>query len=103
METAESKKQAQFIIPPTLNRRIDEVDLTLANGNVDLLLDFEQCTFITVDGLEWLEELLLRAQSLQSLVHLKDVKPTVYKVFKVARIDSILRACGGAAPSGPVC
>ena len=103
METAKSKTQAQFMIPPILNRQIDEVDLTLANGNIDLLLEFSECNFITVDGLEWLEELLLRADSLNARVNLSNIKPSVYKVFKVARIDSILKACGSGVPSGPVC
>ena len=102
MET-ETKAQAQFVMPPNLNRQIDEVDLTLANGNVDLLLKFDNCDFISVEGLEWLEELLLRAQSLNSQVTLKNVKPSIYKVFKVARIDSVLKACGGSLPQGPVC
>jgi anti-anti-sigma regulatory factor len=87
-------------MPPVLNRQIDEVDLTLANGTVDLLLDFAQCNFISVDGVEWLEELLLRAESLSAKVGLKNVSPSIYKVFKVARIDSILKACRLEAPSG---
>lgn len=102
-ETAKTKNQASFQISAVLNRQIDEVDLTLAQGNADLILDFAACDFITVEGLEWLEELLLRSQSLQATVQLKNIKPSVYKVFKIARIDSVLRACGGVMPSGPVC
>lgn len=97
------KTQALFIIPPTLTRQIDEVDLTLASGSNNLVLDFSGCSFISVEGLEWLEELLMRAESLQSKVEIKDVAPSIYKVFKVARIDSILRACGGTATVGPAC
>lgn len=103
MTTAEKKHEATFMMPPSLNKRVDEVDLTLANGTVDVALDFNTCHFISVDGLEWLEELLLRAQSLNSEVKLKNVKPSIYKVFKVARIDSVLQACGSSTPSGPVC
>jgi len=30
--------------------------------------------------------------------------PSVYKVFKVAHIDSLLKACGSPGPAvGPVC
>lgn len=90
-------------MPQTLARQVDEVDLTLANGNLDLVLDFESCEFISVDGLEWLEELLMRAGSLGARIELKSVKPSVYKVFKVARIDSVLKACGSLSASGPVC
>ena len=101
--TSNSKNKANFVMPPNLSRQIHEVDFTLANGSVDLMLDFGQCNFISVEGLEWLEELLLRADSRGVAVNFKNVKPTVYKVFKVSRLDSVLKACGGAAPSGPVC
>lgn len=91
------------MMPERLTRQVEEVDLTLANGNVDLLLDFSPCKFISVDGLEWLEELLMRAESSGAKLELAGIKPSVYKVFKVARIDSVLKACGSARPSGPVC
>lgn len=97
------KTQAVFRMPATLSRAIDEVDRMLASGNLDLMLDFEGCKFITVEGLEWLEEVLLRASSLSSQVKLENVEPSIYKVFKVARIDHVLKACGGAPFMGPVC
>ena len=97
------KTQARFMLPGSLNRALVEVDATLAGGSSDLLLDFVDCTFVSVDGLEWLEELLLRADSGGALVEFKNVRPSIYKVFKVAKIDAVLRACGGPAPSGPVC
>lgn len=97
------KSQALFMLPGSLSKALPEVDVTLAGGNADIVLDFVDCGFITVDGLEWLEELLLRADSASAKVQLKNINPTVYKVFKVAKIDSVLRACGGAAASGPVC
>lgn len=103
MDTSSSKHQAHFVIPETLSKQVAEVDLTLANGNIDLLLDFSACKFISVDGLEWLEELLMRAESAAAKVDLKNVKPSVYKVFKVARIDSVLKACGSSIAAGPVC
>lgn len=98
-----TKSQAVFKMPDQLSTSIDEVDRLLAGGNLKLNLDFSECSFITVDGLEWLEELVLRASSLSAEVELTNVIPSIYKVFKVARIDSVLKACGGTAPSGPVC
>jgi anti-anti-sigma regulatory factor len=89
-------------IKGSLDRGLDHVDKVLAS-KVDLVLDFSECTFVTVDGLEWLEELLLRAESLQSNVRLVKMHPTVYKVFKVAHIRSLLKACDSPAPRGPVC
>ncbi|HEY9684201.1 MAG TPA: STAS domain-containing protein [Oculatellaceae cyanobacterium] len=86
----------------SLDRALDHVDKALAGG-ANLILDFSECTFVTVEGLEWLEELLLRAQSLRLEVHIVKVQPTIYKVFKVAHIGSILKACDSPAPRGPVC
>lgn len=94
---------AVFKMPEQLTRPIDEVDHMLANGNLKLNLDFSACTFVTVEGLEWLEELLLRSASLSSEVEFTNVIPSIYKVFKVARIDSVLKACGALVQSGPVC
>lgn len=92
-------------IEGSLERRIESVDRLFAKGLADLELDFSACSFITVDGLEWLEELLLRADSTKSSVHFVGVPPTLYKVFKVSHIDSLMRACGGLgkAASGPMC
>lgn len=92
-----------FLVPPQLMRVMDEVDRTLATGNVDVTLDFATCHFISVEGVEWLEELLLRASSLSANVELTNVPPSIYKVFKIARHDAIVRACGGMSASGPVC
>jgi hypothetical protein len=102
--TAASADPAPVIaIKGRLERRLDHVDKALAGGG-NLLLDFHECTFITVDGLEWLEELLLRAESLGSIVRLVRVPTSQYKVFKVAHIQSILKACGSPpAGMGPVC
>lgn len=97
------KTQSVFKAPEQLMRAIDDVDRLVAAGNVDLKLDFADCRFISVEGVEWLEELLMRAPSLSADVELINVIPSIYKVFKIARIDCIVKACGGMAPSGPVC
>jgi len=78
---------------------VDEIDKLLASGTVDLTIDFSGCTFVSVEGLEWLEEMLLRAASLQASVSFVNMRPPVYKVFKVAHIDSILRASGSPPPA----
>jgi anti-anti-sigma regulatory factor len=92
-----------FKIGGAIERGIDQVDRLLASGNIDLDLDFEQVNFISVDGLEWLEELLLRAQSQGATVSFSNVRPEQYKVFKVAHIDSLLAACSAMSRSGPAC
>jgi anti-anti-sigma regulatory factor len=91
-------------ITGTLDRSVEEADRLLAADKADILLDFSDCPFVTVDGLEWLEELLLRAESKKHTVSIDSVPPSVYKVFKVSHIAPILRACGSPTlPNGPVC
>lgn len=87
----------------SISRAIVDVERTLTVKKTELVLNFKEVTFISVEGLEWLEELLMRASSLSLPVSFVDVPPRVYKVFKVAHIESLLQACGGLARSGPVC
>ncbi len=105
---AEAKKTRileKIRIMGELERGLDDVDKILAAGKTDIELDFSACTFISVDGLEWLEEFLLRADSLGSTVTFVNVQTRVYKVFKVAHIDSLMRACGSPSQDaqGLVC
>ncbi|MFA6211218.1 MAG: STAS domain-containing protein [Candidatus Obscuribacterales bacterium] len=94
-EPAKQSRQVEKVrIMGELERGLDHVDKILATGKTDVELDFSACTFISVDGLEWLEEFLLRADSLKSTVTFVNVQSPVYKVFKVAHIDSLMRACG---------
>jgi len=92
-----------FNVKGSISKSISDVDRLLASGKIDLTLDFKEATFVSVDGLEWLEELLLRSQSLQAKVSFVNVSPEIYKVFKVAHIDSLLEACGALSQSGPAC
>lgn len=101
-ETGAAREAVSFRLPGPLVKGVDEVDKLLAEGNGDLKLDFADCTFISVEGLEWLEEMLLRAQSRGVVITFSNVTPSVYKVFKVAHIDSVMSACG-LPISGPVC
>ncbi len=96
------KDSVGFRLPGPLMKGLDDVDKLMASNSGDLALDFSDCTFISVEGLEWLEEMLLRAQSKGVSVTFSNVTPSVYKVFKVAHIDSIMGACG-LPISGPVC
>jgi anti-anti-sigma regulatory factor len=88
-----------------LNKNDESVEKHVAAGDKDLLVDFSDCTFISVAGLEWLESMLLKATSGQVTVTFIELPPTLYKIFKVARIESILGACGSppASSSAPVC
>ena len=78
------------------------MDQVIASG-ADVALSFREVSFISVAGLEWLEELLLRSKSQGAAVRFVDVPPTVYKVFKVAHIGSLLEACGAPVALGPAC
>ncbi len=93
-----------IVLAGSLDRGVEEVERILAADKTNIVLDFRNCTFITVEGLEWLEELLLRADSKKHDISITNVPPTVYKVFKVSHTDSILRACGAPAThSGSEC
>jgi anti-anti-sigma regulatory factor len=90
-------------LPLRLERAQDSVDHVLAAGK-HVTLDFGDCDFISVDGIEWLEEILLRSESLKSKITFVNLNPKLYKVFKVAHIDSLQKACGAPGPAaGPVC
>jgi len=88
-----------------LEKGLDHIDQMLVAGKGDLELDFGACTFISVDGLEWLEELLLRSESHKAQIRFVNLQPAQYKVMKVAHIDSLMRACGapGKDASAPMC
>jgi anti-anti-sigma regulatory factor len=86
----------------TVDRAVEDVDQVIASG-VAVAVSFREVTFVSVAGLEWLEELLLRSQSQGVSVRFVDVPPTIYKVFKVAHIGSLLEACGAVAALGPAC
>jgi hypothetical protein len=76
--------QQRFAMPRDLAKAIDEVDRALAADNNGVVL-------------------LLRSESYNAPVNFVNVPPKLYKVFKVAKIDSVLKACGGAANQGPAC
>lgn len=97
------KTDKTYMLAGSLEKAIDEVDRLLLAGGGNLVLDFGAATFVSVEALEWLEELIMRAGSAQVKVAFVNVPPTIYKVFKVAHIDSLLEACGALARSGPAC
>ena len=88
------KNHAEYKIEGVLDSDIAAVQKLLASGRINLTLDFSHCTFLSVAGLEWLEEMLFRAESTGSVVTFVNLNPTLYKVLKVAHIDSLLKACG---------
>ena len=95
----------KVFIVGALEKGLSDVDRLLASGKSDVQLDFAGCNFISVDGLEWLEELLMRADSAGKNVRFVNLQPPQYKVLKVAHIDSLMSACGapGSEASGPAC
>jgi anti-anti-sigma regulatory factor len=98
------KKHAEYKIEGKLERDAEAVQKLLISGKTSLTLDFSRCTFLSVAGLEWLEEMLFRAESTGSVVTFVNLSPTLYKVLKVAHIDSLLKACGAPGQdAGPKC
>lgn len=92
------------MISGILDRSKDDVDMLVANAKSGIVLDFSKCTFISVEGIEWLEELVIRLESKGLEIRFENMPPTIYKVFKVSHMDSILKACGAPSSAlGPVC
>ena len=104
-QTAEAERPLERVRAlGQLRDGLDEAERLMAEGKADVVIDLSACTDITVEGLEWLEEILLRSESFATTIHLENIPPPIYKVFKVARIDAILKACGApAAALGPNC
>ncbi len=98
-----SQMSKMVMLSGKLERAVDEVDHLLASGAKFAALDLSQVSFISVEGLEWLEEMLLRAQSLGAKISLTNIPSPIYKVFKVAHIDIILKACDSPSAQAPVC
>jgi len=102
--TTKIEPSETILVAGSLDRGLEEVERILAADEKNIVLDFRTCTFITVEGLEWLEEILLRAESKKHDIAIRNIRPTVYKVFKVSHTDSILRACGAPpTTSGSEC
>lgn len=104
-EREKNNSQIELVkLTGSLDKAKDDVDRLVASSNSDIVLDFSACTFVSVEGLEWLEELAIRLESKNVKVRFENIPPSIYKVFKVSHIDCVLKACG--APSsiqGPVC
>jgi len=96
-------KAQNYSIIGQVKGSIKEVDDLLAKGAAELNIDFANATFISVEGIEWLEELLLRSDSKGTKVNLQNIPTEIYKVFKVARIDAVMKACGMMPITGPHC
>ena len=104
MEKETNKGMHNYKIVGNLVRDDEAVEKFIAAGK-DLTIDFSECSFLSVAGLEWLESMLLKASSSKTSINFVGMSPTLYKVFKVARIESILNACGSpeVAPGNQAC
>ncbi|QQR59853.1 MAG: hypothetical protein IPG59_10330 [Candidatus Melainabacteria bacterium] len=107
--TANSKQQHNITIntikvPAIFNGEIPGAKKFAAESQSPIMINFAECTFITVDGLEWLEEFVISVEVTGKHCRFENMIPSIYKVFKVARIDCLLRSCGAPAiPEGAVC
>lgn len=91
-------------VPAYFDGEIQGAQKFLDENESPLVINFTQCTFITVDGLEWLEEYVTSVEAKNKSCRFENLKPSIYKVFKVARIDCLLRSCGSPGfPEGAVC
>ena len=81
----------------TSNEVIDNIFNSLENQLLDrkeISLGLGEVTFISVYFLERLEKVVTGAKELNVKIQITNVQPSVYKVFQVARVKSILEICG---------
>lgn len=91
-------------VPAYFDSEIQGAQKFMEESNSPLIINFAECTFITVDGLEWLENYVTQVEAQKKTCRFENMKPSIYKVFKVARIDCLLRSCGSPRfPDGAVC
>jgi len=91
-------------VPVIFNGEIQGAKKFASESQSPILINFAECTFITVDGLEWLEEFVTSVEASGKHCRFENMIPSIYKVFKVARIDCLLRSCGAPViPEGAVC
>lgn len=58
----------------------------------EITIDLQKVTFISVYFLERLEEFVERAKTLNVVVRITNVQPSVYKVFQVGRVKEIINS-----------
>lgn len=78
------------------NEIIDKIFNSLENELLDkkeVSLDFAKINFISVYYLERLEQFVDRARDLGVSFKIINVLPSIYKVFQVAKVKSILEIC----------
>ncbi|MBI3590261.1 MAG: hypothetical protein HY094_02645 [Candidatus Melainabacteria bacterium] len=80
----------------TSNEVIDSAFSLLENQALDrneILINFQNLVFVSVYFLEKLESFIEKAKKLNVKVQIKNVPPSIYKVFRVARVNEILKLC----------
>lgn len=78
------------------SEKVDNIFNTLESqllDNNELIVDFEDVSFISVYFLERLENFTQGARKLAVKIRLINVQPSIYKVFQVARVKDILESC----------
>ena len=79
-----------------LNKEIDNAFNYLEKQALDqteIILDFNDLSFISVYFLESLESFIKKIKGLNLGIKIINMQPSIYKVFQVARIKNILEVC----------
>ena len=79
-----------------LNKEIDNAFDYLEKQALDqteIILDFNDLSFISVYFLESLESFIKKIKGLNLGIKIINMQPSIYKVFQVARIKNILEVC----------
>ena len=75
------------------NEVIDLIFTNLGNQKLDqkeVIVDLKDVTFISVYFLERLELFLEKVKELNAIIKIINVQPTIYKVFRVSKVNAVL-------------
>lgn len=83
--------KGEIISNETINIIFRDLENRLMDKN-EIDLNFQHVIFISVYFLERLEEFIEKAKTLNVVVKITNVQPSVYKVFQVGRVKEIINS-----------
>ncbi len=89
MNNIQEQLKGELTSDEVVNDIFNTFESELMDGK-NLIIDLEKVTFINVRFLERLEMLTNKAKELNIKISIKNVLPSIYKVFHVARNRDIL-------------
>lgn len=92
LQNIEDIFQGEMLIHESIESKFDLLEKILLDRR-ELSLNFQQVSFISVYFLERLEKFLALALKANVQVTIKNISPSIYKIFQVAKSSNLLEAC----------